>query len=167
MIASICDPVFNVAPLISNRRPNVGFTGNFWVDVHMVWRWVMLAVALVTVVKALIGWLGKQPWTKLDDKLGLFFTIAVDIQFLLGLILWFAGPFKITNAGALMSSPLARFYLVEHPLLMLVALVLAHIGRNRSREAEPDVQKHKTAFIFYLLSFLFILLIFILRISIR
>ena len=50
----------------------------------------------------------------------MLYTITVDIQFLLGLILWFVGPFKITNAGALMSSPLARFYIIEHPLLMLV-----------------------------------------------
>lgn len=145
----------------------MGFTGNFWVDVHMVWRWVMLAVALVTIVKALIGWTGKQPWGKLDDQLGMLFTITVDIQFLLGLILWFTGPFKITDAGALMSNQLARFYLIEHPLYMLIALVLAHIGRSRSRKALTDVQKHKMAFIFYLLSFLFIVLIFIQRITIR
>ena len=145
----------------------MGFTGNIWVDIHMVWRWVLLAAAILAVVKALIGWLGNRPWGKLDDRVGMFYTMAVDIQFLLGLILWFVGPFKITNAGALMSSPLARFYLIEHPLLMLVALLLAHIGRARSRKAEPDVKKHRTAFIFYLLSFLFILLIFILRISIR
>ena len=100
----------------------MGFTGNFWVDVHTVWRWVMLAVALVTVVKALIGWLGKQPWSKLDDRLGMFFTIAVDIQFLLGLILWFVGPFQITNAAALMQTELGRFYMIEHPVLMLIAL---------------------------------------------
>ena len=145
----------------------MGFTGNFWLDVHMVWRWVMLAVALVTIVKALVGWTGKRPWSKLDDQLGMLYTLTVDIQFLLGLILWFTGPFKLTNAGALMSNELARFYLIEHPLLMLVALVLAHVGRSRSRKAATDVQKHKAAFIFYLLSFLFILLIFILRISIR
>jgi hypothetical protein len=143
----------------------VGFTGNFWVDVHMVWRWVLLAAGLAVIIKALLGWLGKKPWGKLDDQLGMLYTMAVDIQFLLGLILWFVGPFKITNAAALMSSPLGRFYIIEHPLLMLVALALAHIGRSRSRKAEPDVQKHKTAFIFYLLSFLFIVLIFILRVS--
>ena len=94
----------------------MGFTGNFWLDIHMVWRWVLLAAALLAVGKALIGWLGKQPWGKLDDRLGMSYTITVDIQFLLGLILWFVGPFKITNAGALMSSQLARFYVIEHPL---------------------------------------------------
>jgi len=140
-----------------------GFTGNIVYDLHMIWRWVLLAVALVTLVKALMGWLGKQPWTQLDDRLGMFFTLAVDIQFLLGIILWFVGPWRITNAGALMGNSLGRFMVIEHPLFLLIALALAHIGRSRSRKAATDVGKHKTAFIFYLLSFLFIVLIFILR----
>lgn len=143
----------------------MGFTGNFWMDFHMVWRWVLLAAGLAVIVKALVGWLGKRPWAKLDDQLGMFYTITVDVQFLLGLILWFVGPFRITNAGALMADPLGRFYIIEHPLLMFVALVLAHIGRSRSRKAEPDARKHKLAFIFYLLSFVFVVLIFILRVS--
>ncbi len=138
----------------------MGFTGNFWYDIHMVWRWVMLVVALVTLIKALLGWQGKQPWTRLDDQLGMFFTIAVDIQFLLGLILWFTGPFRITNPGG---GRIGSFMLFEHPLLLLIALVLAHIGRSRSRKAQPDARKHQQAFVFYLLSFLFIVLIFIMR----
>ncbi len=141
----------------------MGFTGNIIYDLHMIWRWVMLVVALVTLLKALAGWLGKQPWTALDDRLGMFFTIAVDIQALLGLILWFVGPWRITAAGSLMSDPLGRFMVIEHPLFLLIALALAHIGRSRSRKAKTDAAKHRTAFIFYLLSFLFIVLIFILR----
>jgi hypothetical protein len=129
----------------------------------MIWRWVLLAVALVTLVQALAGWLGKRPWTQLDDRLGMLFTLAIDIQFLLGLILWFVGPWRITNAGALMGNTLGRFMVIEHPLFLLISLVLAHIGRNRSRKATDDEAKHRTAFVFYLLSLLFIVLIFILR----
>lgn len=141
----------------------MGFTGNIIYDLHMIWRWVMLAVAFVTLVKALAGWLGKQAWTSLDDRLGMFFTISVDIQFLLGLILWFVGPWRITNAGTLMDNALGRFMVIEHPLFLLIAAILAHVGRSRSRKAATDAGKHKNAFIFYLLSFLFIVLIFILR----
>ncbi|MCU0510811.1 MAG: hypothetical protein MUC34_21125 [Anaerolineae bacterium] len=137
-----------------------GFTGNIVYDLHMIWRWVLLVVALVTLVKALLG---KQPWTQLDDRLGLFFTVAIDIQFLLGMILWFVGPWRITAAGALMGNSLGRFMVIEHPLFLLISLVLAHIGRSRSRKAATDAGKHKNAFIFYLFSFLFIVLIFILR----
>lgn len=145
----------------------MGFTGNVWIDIHMVWRWVMLVAAMAAIVKALMGWLGKQSWSKLDDRLGMAFTMTVDIQFLLGFILWFAGPFRITDAGTLMSSPLARFYLIEHPVLMLIALALVHAGRSRSRRAANDAQKHRAAFTFYSLGFVFIALIFVLRLTIR
>jgi hypothetical protein len=150
-------------PLSPPQEATVGFTGNIIYDLHMIWRWVMLAVAFVTLAKALAGWLGKQAWTQLDDRLGLFFTISIDIQFLLGLILWFVGPWRITNAGELMTNPLGRFMVIEHPLFLLIAAILAHVGRSRSRKAATDSSKHKNAFIFYLLSFLFIVLIFILR----
>lgn len=143
----------------------MGFTGIFWWDIHMVWRWVLLAAGLAVIIKAVLGWLGNKPWSKLDDQLGMLYTIAVDVQFLLGLILWFTGPFRLLNAGNLMSDPKGRFMVIEHPFLMLVALILAHIGRSRSRKADSDVKKHRTAFIFYLLSFLFIVLIFVLRVS--
>ena len=113
----------------------MGFSGNFWIDVHMVWRWVLLAAGLVSHRQGAARLARQEAMGQAGRPLGMIFTIAVDIQFLLGLILWFVGPFKITNAGALMSERLARFYVIEHPLLMLVALALAHIGRSRSRKA--------------------------------
>lgn len=138
---------------------------NFIFELHAIWRWVLLAAGLVVVIKALIGWLGKRPWTPLDDRLGMVYTLVVDIQFLLGLILWFIGPFNFRQLSSAMSSPLLRFYLLEHPILMLIALALAHVGRSRSRKADTDAGKHRAAFVFYLLSFLFIVLIFVLRVS--
>lgn len=136
-------------------------------DLHAVWRWAMLAVGAAAILKALAGWLGKQPWTKVDDRLGMLYTLVIDIQFLIGLILWFAGPFNFKQLSVAMGNPLLRFYLVEHPLLMIVALVLAHVGRSRSRKAPSAALKHRAAFIFYLLSFLVIVLIFLMRLGIR
>ena len=140
--------------------------GFIW-DLHAIWRWVLLAAGAVVVLRALIGWLGRRPWTRLDDQLGMIYTMAVDIQFLIGLILWFVEPFNVRHLPVAMSNPLLRFYLLEHPILMLVALVLAHIGRGRSHGAGTDVKKHRIAFIFYGLSLLVIVLIFIMRLSIR
>lgn len=132
-------------------------------DAHGIWRWVVLVVALVALVKALAGWLGKQSWTALDDQLGRLFTIAIDIQVLLGLLAWLIGPFNFTQLSVAMGNPFLRFYLLEHPIFGLLALALAHIGRSRSRKAGTDSGKHRAAFIFYLLSFLCVVLIFILR----
>lgn len=141
--------------------------GAFVFELHAVWRWVLLIASVTVVIKALIGWSGKQPWSQLDDRLGMVFTMVVDIQFLIGLILWFIGPFNFTQLSRAMSTPLLRFYLLEHPIFMLIALALAHVGRSRSRKAATAEAKHKAAFVFYLLSFLFIVLIFILRVTIR
>ena len=140
--------------------------GFIW-DLHAIWRWVMLVVGAAAILKALAGWLGKQAWTRLDDQLGLLYTLVIDIQFLIGLVLWFVGPFNFRQLSAAMGNPLLRFYPVEHPMLMIVALALAHAGRSRSRKATSAELKHRSAFVFYLLSFLIIVLIFLMRMGIR
>ncbi len=89
----------------------------FVVQLHAIWRWVLLAAAILAAGKALIGWLGKQPFTKLDNLLGMIFTIVVDVQFLLGLLLWAAGPINLSMLGSGgMSNAGTRFLLLEHPL---------------------------------------------------
>ncbi len=140
--------------------------GFIW-ELHAIWRWVMLAAGALVVLKALIGWLGRQPWARLDDQLGMIYTMVVDIQFLIGLVLWFIGPFNFRQLSVAMGNPLLRFYLLEHPILMIVALALAHMGRGRSRTAGTDIKKHRIALLFYGLSFLVIVLIFFMRLGIR
>lgn len=131
-------------------------------QLHAIWQWVLLAAAVLVVLKALTGWLGKQRFAGLDDRLGLAFTIIVDVQVLLGLILWLFGSLGLRTASQAMSNAALRFIVWEHPILMLLALVCAHIGRTRSKKAVDDGARHRTSFIFYLLSLLFIALIFLL-----
>jgi hypothetical protein len=135
----------------------------FVLQFHAIWRWVLLVAAIVVVIKALVGWLGKRPFTKLDDQLGLGFTIIVDIQVTLGLIIWLFGPLGLQTLSQSMGNAALRFIVLEHPILMLIALAFAHIGRARSKKAVDDTAKHRISFIFYLLSFIFIALIFLMR----
>jgi hypothetical protein len=124
---------------------------------HSLWRWVVLVVAAVTIVKALIGWFGRQPWGRLDDQLGMFYTIALDIQVLIGLVLY------ILEQRWTLRDP---FFAYIHPLVMIIALILAHIGRSRVRKLgagtdkrstlDLDVARHRTSAIFYAISFLLI-----------
>ena len=134
----------------------------FVLQLHAIWRWVLLVAAIVVVIKALVGWLGKRPFTKLDDQLGMAFTVIVDIQVLLGLILWLFGQLGLRNLSQAMGNSALRFIVLEHPILMLIALAFAHIGRARSKKAADDTVKHRTSFVFYLLSVVFIALIFLL-----
>lgn len=134
----------------------------FFLHFHGFWRWLLLIAAALVTLKALIGWLGKQRFIPFDDRLGLVFTIIVDIQFLFGLILWLFGPINVNMLAQAMGNPGLRFILLEHGILSLIALVFAHIGRTRAKRAVSDAAKHRVSFIFYLLSLAFLGLIFLL-----
>jgi hypothetical protein len=60
----------------------------FLLMAHSGWRWIVLALLVITTIKVLIGWLGKQDWTNLDTSLVRFTHLAVAIQVLLGVILY-------------------------------------------------------------------------------
>jgi uncharacterized membrane protein YqhA len=128
--------------------------------IHSVLRWLVVIAAVAAAGKALAGWLGKQPFTKLDDRLGSAFTIVMDVQLLVGLILYvFLSPLTqaaFQDLGAAMSDGTLRFFAVEHLAVMVVAVVLAHVGRATSRRAADD-KKHQRAAIWYGLALLTIL----------
>jgi hypothetical protein len=50
-----------------------------------------------------------------------------------------------------------RFYVIEHIMVMLIALVLVHIGRSKAKKAHTDISKHKTSAIFYTIGLVLIL----------
>jgi hypothetical protein len=124
-------------------------------------RWVVLVLAVVTVVRAFSGWLGKKEWAALDKRLGLFFTSSIDVQVLLGLILYILlSPITrsaLQDFGAAMSNAVLRFWAVEHLFSMAVAVALAHVGRALSKRATTDTSKHRRAAIWFGLATLAIL----------
>ena len=125
-------------------------------------RWIVMISAAVAVVRAFYGWLGKKGWARLDDQLGLLFSTSLDVQMLLGLILYiFLSPITqaaFKNLGAAMSDVTLRFFTLEHFFYMLVAVVLGHVGRALSKKATEPVAKHRMAAILFGLATLAILL---------
>jgi len=125
-------------------------------------RWIVAVAAVVAVARALYGWLGKKGWAKLDDQLGLLFSTSLDVQMLLGLILYiFLSPITraaFKNFGAAMSDGTLRFFAVEHILYMVIAVVLGHVGRTLSKKATQATAKHRIAAILFGLATLAILL---------
>ncbi|MBE2200292.1 MAG: hypothetical protein IAE79_16880 [Anaerolinea sp.] len=129
---------------------------------HNIMRWVVLLGGLLAIGKAIAGWQGKKEWTPMDNQFGLIFTMSMDVQLLLGLLLYFVlSPITksiFADFGAAMSDAGARFWAVEHIFLMIVAVALAHIGRSRAKKAPTDVSKHQRTAVFFTLAILAILL---------
>jgi hypothetical protein len=128
---------------------------------HNMFRWLVLIVIVLAVVFAFIGWFNKRDWNKKDNTTGLILTIFMDIQFLVGIILYaFVSPLTkvaFNNFGAAMKNADLRFYAVEHILLMIIALVLVHIGRSKSKKAVAPWKKHRAATIYYGIALVLIL----------
>lgn len=120
---------------------------------HSLVRWAIVIVGIVAVVRAVMGARGGKPWTQLDDRLGLIFTSAMDLNLLLGLLLYFLfSPLTesaLKDMGAAMGNSGLRFFAVEHALLMIIAVVVAHIGRSRAKKAAADAGKFKQTAIFF------------------
>jgi len=131
-----------------------------FLTLHNILRWVVVIAGLVTVIRALAGWLGNRPFTRADNSAGALYTISLDIQILVGLLLYFAfSPLTrmiFEGLDQVMQSDTARFFALEHSLAMVVAAVLAHVGRSQ-RKREPDRQKHRAGAMWYVLSLLVLL----------
>jgi hypothetical protein len=129
--------------------------------VHSLLRWVVLAAGLVAFGRALAGMRARRPWTAGDDRAGQVFVGTLDLQLLIGLVLYF-GLSPITRAamqdfGAAMGNSMLRFWAVEHILGMVIAVALAHVGRMRVRKTTDPVRRHKLAAIFFGLALIAIL----------
>ena len=125
---------------------------NLLLTLHSLVRWVVVIAAVLAVGHAWWGWLGKRAWTPLADRLGMIFTISLDVQVLLGIVLYFFGPTMravFPDFGAAMQTAGLRFFAVEHVALMLVAVVIAHIGRARARRAEDSQTKYRRTALFF------------------
>jgi hypothetical protein len=135
----------------------------FILAVHNIVRWVVLIAGVLAAIRALIGWLGKKEWTKQDRLFGVIFTSSVDVQLLLGILLYFVysewGIKAILDKGMsfVMGESQYRFFAIEHIFLMVLGLVFAHLGSALPKRVDDAVSKHKRAAIWFSLAVLVIL----------
>ncbi len=131
-------------------------------SLHNLVRWIVIILAVLALVRAFSGLLRNREWTDTDRKTGVFFSSALDVQLLLGLLLYFfLSPLTktvLSNFGAAMNNPEIRFFSLEHLLYMLAAIILVHVGSVISRRANPDAAKFRYAAIFYTLAVVIILI---------
>jgi len=135
---------------------------DFVLFAHSWLRWLVLLAGVAAVARAVSGVNTRRPWTPLDDRSGMWFTAALDLQMLIGLVLYaFLSPVTqsafVDMAAAMRAAPV-RFFVVEHPVGMIVSIALAHVGRVRIRKASDSESRHKRALVFFGLALLVLLL---------
>lgn len=97
---------------------------------HNIVRWLILLFLLITLFQAF----GKKEGIK---KTSLWLLIFSHITFLIGIYLLIAGRFGIMKGlpegVELMKDKFYRFFWVEHPISMFIAIILITIARGKAK----------------------------------
>lgn len=124
-------------------------------NAHSLFRWLAVVFLVIAIIKSLSGWLGKKEYNKSDNLVAILLLSFTHLQLLIGLALYFIKGWHSQMAN--MSSPITRFWAMEHGFTMLIAIILITLGRVKSKKAETDELKHKKGAIFYIIALILIL----------
>lgn len=91
---------------------------DFLLTLHSILRWIIVAIAALTVFKFAIGWASNASFKSMDRGLAAGFSGLMDAQVLLGLIFFLWSGFS--GAGF----PVYRW---EHMVIMIIAAALGHV----------------------------------------
>ena len=152
----------NWCAYITFEKIKLTFMQTGLVHLHNLLRWVILILLLVSIYKSYSGWKSGKQFAAGDKKIWLFTMIASHITLLLGLYQWAFGRIglfstPLSSFGALMKDKVARFFIVEHPTLMVLAIVFITLGHGMAKKSVDDETKYKKAFRFFLIALILIL----------
>ena len=115
-------------------------------------------LVLFIAVRALIGIITQKRFLSEDKDMILISTIVLHVQLLIGIILYLSSPILekgIQDFAAVMKNSSQRFFLLEHPLGMILAIILVTIGRSKSQKSTiRSKRKYRIIFLLYLIAFI-------------
>lgn len=115
---------------------------------HNTVRWLVLLFAFVAFVRALKGINGGVDYATGAKRALSVFVISVHLQLLLGIVLFGVSPLArgaMANMGATMKDPGLRYFMVEHPTLMLLGVIAATVTGVLARRGPDDTVRHRRA----------------------
>lgn len=130
-------------------------------DLHSVLRWVILILLVITIAKSWKANSDKTPFTQGDRKAALFLLIGTHLNLLIGLYQWLFGRFglittKVPEGLSVMKSSFFRFYWVEHPVGMLISVVLITVGYSKIKKSVNGNVVDRKPFWFLLIALILI-----------
>lgn len=129
--------------------------------IHSYWAYLVLLLLILSTANALIGLISKREYSAKDFRISLSTLITSHIQLLIGIILYFTNnyvsQFSEIGMGEIMKNSALRSTLVEHPITMVIALVLITIGYSKHKKKLTSKPKFKILSIFYTIALVLIL----------
>lgn len=106
--------------------------------IHSWNRWLVVAIAVISLIYFARGWLQSLPWTKQGQTLLTIFSSLVGLQWLVGIIL-------LVTLGSETGFGVRHYW--EHLVVQTIALAVAHIHMGWRKKEFPDKTRYQRGFI--------------------
>jgi len=127
---------------------------------HNITRWIFLVLGIVVLVRSFSGWLKKSEYQNRDKKLSSIFAGVLDLQILLGIILYFTKGWAgvlMNAAGDVMKTASLRFFALEHWLMMIIAAALVHMASAKVKKNTDSQKKYRLTAIWFGIALIIVL----------
>ncbi|MBP6182988.1 hypothetical protein [Flavobacterium sp.] len=125
---------------------------------HSFTAWLTLAFLIIAVGYAFYCRFSSKPFTKVSKALTVLGLIGTHTQFVFGLLLYFLSPLGVSNfSGGAMGNSVSRLYILEHPLMMIIAVGLITYGYSKAKRLTDDKAKFNKITVFYTLGLIAII----------
>jgi hypothetical protein len=128
---------------------------------HIIISILLLLVVLFVLIRSFLGIYSKVNFSKfIDINIPIFAVSLLYLELILGMMLYAIHINELStlvsqeNANSYFS---ARFWAVEHTILMMFAIVFGHLGLVYAKNLEEDKDKFQKNFLYFGLSFLLII----------
>ena len=123
---------------------------------HIVISILLILLAIYIVIRAIFGVIGKVSFSKFHDiKLSIVAVVFLYLELILGILLYAIYINELetlitqANANAYFS---ARFWAVEHAILMFFAIIFGHLGLVYAKNLSEDKKKCQKNLLYFGLS---------------
>ena len=128
--------------------------------VHSYWAFLVIIILTLIVINSIIAKFSGRAFNTNDLRINLFGLIFSHIQLLIGFILYFVSPWfdQFAQLGmGIMKNAESRLYLIEHPLINIIAIILITMGWSMHKRHLNSSKKFLRIALFYGLGLLFLL----------
>lgn len=128
--------------------------------VHSYWAFLVIITLTFIVINSVISKFSRRAFNTKDLRISLYGLIFSHIQVLIGLILYFVSPWfdQFSQLGmSIMKNAESRLYLIEHPLINIIAILLITLGWSLHKRQSDSSKKFLRIGVFYGLGLIFLL----------
>ncbi|HJN63842.1 MAG: hypothetical protein QGG97_01560 [Flavobacteriales bacterium] len=126
--------------------------------IHHLLPYLLIPILILTVGKSfLVGFMGKDLCLK-KWKLTSISMILAHLQLVFGILVFSKFAFSNPVWVAIMKNAESREIFVEHPFMMLVAVILISVGKVKAKKIEDNTKSAKTTFTYFFIALALILL---------